>query len=423
METDSTISWLVLVISVAGFSFISLGKASLASVRRERVQGLVDRAARGSRALERLHSNPAGPAGVLSLLKVLLLSSTLLSSATLVIALTGNHLGWIALGALVVLALLGLLHSAAGALAQVMGERFALSTALAIVGLVTIFRPLLVLEVGAFQRVLRNRADRPTSQMEGLPADLGIPVDADDEPLDEREVRMIRGVVQLDKTTAREIMIPRGDMVAAELGTPLVQLAHQMVESGHSRLPIYEGSLDQIQGIAYARDVLGRLSHGGETPGSLTGDVTRPALFIPESKTLGELLSEFQQRQVHVAIVIDEYGGVSGLVTIEDLLEEIVGEIEDEFDVGEPQIEQISDDEFLMDARVSIDQLEELLHVAVEGDGFDTVGGFVYHRLGKMPSSGDKVEYDGLEIEVVSIMGRRLKQLRVSRSTEGSGLA
>jgi len=385
LETDSTLSWLVFVVSVAGFFLISLGKASLASVKRERVQWLVDRAVRGSRALERVHSNPAEPAGVLSLLKVLLLSSTLLSGSALVIALTGIHWGWIALAALAVLALLGLLHSAAGVLAQVMGERFALSTALAIAGLVTIFRPLLALEAGAFQRVLRKRADQPPSQIEGLPADLGIAVDVDDEPLDEREVRMIRGVVQLDKTTAREIMVPRVDMVAAELVTPLVQLASQMVESGHSRLPIYEGSLDQIQGIAYARDVLGRLSHGGETPRILTGDVIRPALFIPESKTLAELLSEFQQRQVHVAIVIDEYGGVSGLVTIEDLLEEIVGEIEDEFDVGEPQIKAISDNEFLMDARVSIDQLEELLHVAVEGDGFDTVGGFVYQRLGKMP--------------------------------------
>ena len=121
-----------------------------------------------------------------------------------------------------------------------------------------------------------------------------------------------------------------------------------------------------------------------------------------------------------IAIVIDEYGGVSGLVTIEDLLEEIVGEILDEFDVGEPEIETVSDNEFLMDARVGLDRFGELLHTALEGDGFDTVGGLVYQRLGKIPSSGDAVEYDGIRIEVISTIGRRLKMLRVTRTSVGS---
>ena len=183
-------------------------------------------------------------------------------------------------------------------------------------------------------------------------------------------------------------------------------------------MPVYEGSLDHIQGIAYARDILGHLSRNKGDPGSLTARVVRPALFIPESKTLEELLNEFQEKQVHIAIVIDEYGGVSGMVTIEDLLEEIVGEINDEFDVGEPDIEPVSDREFLMDARVSIDELNELLHMTVEGNGFDTIGGFVYQRLGKIPSAGDEVEYDGLKIQVVSTVGRRLKRLRVTRLAE-----
>ena len=116
-----------------------------------------------------------------------------------------------------------------------------------------------------------------------------------------------------------------------------------------------------------------------------------------------------------MAIVVDEYGGVAGLVTIEDLLEEIVGEINDEFDIDEPEIEPIGENEFMIDARVSIDQLHELLRVSVEGNGFDTVGGFVYQRLGRIPATGDTVEYDGLKIEVVSTVGRRLKRLRVSR--------
>ena len=143
----------------------------------------------------------------------------------------------------------------------------------------------------------------------------------------------------------------------------------------------------------------------------------RPALFIPEYKNLEELLNEFQNKRVHVAIVVDEYGGVSGLVTIEDLLEEIVGEIQDEFELGEPDMEPVVGvDEFMIDARVGLEQLNELLGVAIEGDGFDTVGGFVYQKLGKIPSPGDTVVYDGLRIEVVSTVGRRLKRLRVTRA-------
>ena len=157
---------------------------------------------------------------------------------------------------------------------------------------------------------------------------------------------------------------------------------------------------------------MGHLSGSKETTGPLVDSVIRTAWFIPESKTLEELLNDFQEQRVNIAIVIDEYGGVSGLVTMEDLVEEIVGEINDEFDVGGPEIEPVGEHEYLMDARVSIDELGELLDVTVEADGFDTVGGFVFHRLGKIPSSGDTLEYDGIKIEVVSTVGRRLKRLR-----------
>ena len=227
---------------------------------------------------------------------------------------------------------------------------------------------------------------------------------------------MILGVVGLDKTVAREIMVPRVDMVAAEIGTSIAELAEQMVKVGHSRIPIYRGDLDHIVGLAYARDMLSHLLLQEETAATLVESLTRPALFIPESKTLEELLKEFQESRVHMAIVIDEYGGVSGLVTIEDLLEEIVGEIQDEFDAGEPQFERINANEMVIDARVSIEELNELLSVSIQGDGFDTLGGLVYHQLGRIPSPGDSVEYDGFSVQVISTVGRRLKRLRVKKS-------
>jgi CBS domain containing-hemolysin-like protein len=144
--------------------------------------------------------------------------------------------------------------------------------------------------------------------------------------------------------------------------------------------------------------------------------VARPALFIPESKNLEELLDEFQEKRVHLAVVIDEYGGVSGIVTIEDLLEEIVGEIHDEFDVNEPEIQEMGAHEYFVDARLSIDQLREVLQVSVENTGFDTVGGFVLEQLGRIPSVGDIVHHDGIRIEVLSTVGRRLKTLKVTRT-------
>ena len=246
-----------------------------------------------------------------------------------------------------------------------------------------------------------------------LASELTIVADSDAEPLEEFEVRMIRGVVGLDTTTAREIMLPRVDITAVELGAPIPEVATLMVESGHSRLPAYEEDLDHIKGVIYARDVMEILNRDHGTPTMLTSSMVRTAQFIPETKTLEELLREFQDSRVHMAIVVDEYGGVEGLVTIEDLLEEIVGEIHDEFDEDEPTVEQVAKNEFLVDARISVDALEDLLHVEIEGDGYDTVGGFVYERLGRIPNIGDIITYGDLKIEVLGTTGRRLEQVRV----------
>jgi putative hemolysin len=151
----------------------------------------------------------------------------------------------------------------------------------------------------------------------------------------------------------------------------------------------------------------------------------REAFFIPESKRLDELLTEMQSRRIHMAVVVDEYGGTAGLVTIEDLLEEIVGEIEDEYDVARPQMEVISDDEVVLDAGTTTDVLKELFDYEIESEDFDTVGGFVIHQLGRLPSVGDEVEVDGLSLRVLSMSGRRIRRLRVARQEqpepEGAG--
>ena len=399
------------------FAASSVAEAGITSVRRERVQQLVSQGAAGAAALDRLHNLPVEPVAAVILVRMLALSGALVSTVALVVAQTGA--GWVLVGVAGagVLALTGVVHKSAGAIASRRGERVALGIAGAVGLLTWLLLPLLSPRRLLFWTGREGEADIEESGPEMIPTEIDLPVEAAGGPLDEREVRMIHGVVRLDTTMAREIMVPRLDIIAAEIGTPIAELSEQMVRGGHSRIPIYRGDLDHVEGIAYARDILQALVRNGEASGVLVDTLIRPALFIPEYKNLEELLNEFQNKRVHVAIVVDEYGGVSGLVTIEDLLEEIVGEIRDEFELSEPDMEPVVGmDEFMIDARVGLEQLNELLGVAIEGDGFDTVGGFVYQKLGKIPSPGDTVVYDGLRIEVVSTVGRRLKRLRVTRA-------
>ena len=246
--------------------------------------------------------------------------------------------------------------------------------------------------------------------------DFALSVDSNSGPLDEHEVRMIKGVVQLDQTVAREIMVPRVDIAAVEADTTLDALAEAMNTAGHSRVPVYKTDLDHIEGVAHAKDVLRQIARGLDPAVATARDVSRPPLFVPESKTLEELLGNFQEQRVHLAVVVDEYGGVSGIVTIEDLLEEIVGEIQDEFDSEEPVIRSVGKSEFMVDARLPIDELNESLGINIAADGFDTIGGLVFDQLGKVPVQGDRVHHDGLSIVVVDTVGRRPNMLRVNRT-------
>lgn len=391
-------------------------ESSLSSIGPLRAGWLASHRVRGSRSLDRLRSSSDAGTEVLSLLKTIFLGAALIILGVFVVGRWDPNLVWLALVGLGAISIVWVTRVGAKFIARAGAVRIALLFAPVVHFLAAALMHLLNLETV----LLRRSSDADTGIAESTEetdsSGLGSPFEDEGEPLDEHEVQMIRGVVRLDKTISREIMIPRVDMVAVEVGASLDDLAKQMVSSGHSRIPVYEENLDRIHGIVYARDLVDLLnSEEGEAFNGIPSGLVRPALFIPESKLLQELLTELQERRVHIAIVVDEYGGVSGLVTIEDLLEEIVGEIQDEFDIGEPEIQEVSETEFLMDARTSIDELDRIFKVEISGDGFDTVGGFLYQRLGKIPSSGDAVEYDGLRIEVVSTVGRRLKKLRVTR--------
>ncbi len=232
------------------------------------------------------------------------------------------------------------------------------------------------------------------------------------------ELTMIRRVTQLVDTTVREIMVPRIDMVAVEANEPVDDALRVVVERGFSRIPIYEETIDNIIGVVHAKDILRDMAVG-RRPTSLR-EICRPPYFVPEGKRIDELLAEMQENKVHLEIVVDEYGGTAGLVTIEDVLEEIVGEIQDEYDREETAVQQLNEREAIVDARVSLDDLNELLGLEIESEDVDTVGGFIYHQLGRMPAPGDEIQTDGLTMRVLSVVGRRVKKVRVTRPAEAA---
>lgn len=218
----------------------------------------------------------------------------------------------------------------------------------------------------------------------------------------------------MDTVKVREIMVPRVDINAASATASIGAVADLMSVGGHSKIPVYNDNIDLIAGVVFARDVLSALDNDKDQ-NSAVEILARPALHVPESQSLERLLRQLQEHRTGLAIVIDEYGGVSGLVTVTDLIEEIVGELVDEFDVDDPEVEIGDSKEMFADAGASIDIMNQTLGTSIVTDGFDTVGGLVFRELGKMPSPGDIVSVEGVIITVQSVIGRRIRRVKVER--------
>jgi putative hemolysin len=270
--------------------------------------------------------------------------------------------------------------------------------------------------VGLFMRLLGQGGGSQTVHMiteDELRQSLAI-AEAGQE-ITEEETERIEGVLDLDKITAGEVMKPRVDIVAVPCDMPLIDALDVVIREGHSRIPVYDETIDQIVGILYDKDLL-KYMRENELDVSLR-DVARPAIFVPESKRADALLRDFQKEKVHMAIVFDEYGGTAGLVTIEDLLEEIVGEIQDEYDEEEEPFTKWSDTEYTFDAMVRMDEVNEEMNLGLEAEnGIETLGGFVYEHLGEVPEKGAVVQVDQVKLEVEEVDGRRIKKVRIVTS-------
>ena len=232
--------------------------------------------------------------------------------------------------------------------------------------------------------------------------------------LERDESKMIFSIFQFGDTLAREIMVPRIDMFSLEINTPLKEAAEAVLESGYSRVPVYADNIDNIQGLLYTKDMLKVWQEGSQYQ-SLR-ELLRPANYIPESKKVDELLAEMQDQRIHIAIVADEYGGVAGLVTLEDIVEEIVGEIRDEYDQSEEALyHKVSDTEYVFHGRIDMDDFNELMGVALSTEEADTLGGYIYSRVGRVPRAGESLQEEGLLLTVEQITARRIRKVRAQR--------
>ncbi len=242
------------------------------------------------------------------------------------------------------------------------------------------------------------------------------------EALIERDERqLLQSIVEFGGTLVREVMTPRPDIVAIPSTATMPELKAALREQGYSRMPVFKEGLDNILGFVFVKDVI-QVQDEGARPGVVAA-LMRPAYFVPETKRVSELLKEFQRQQVQIAIVVDEYGGTAGLVTLEDLLEEIVGEIRDEYDrEAEPIVEE-GEGVFLVSGKAGIDQVAERLGIGIEREGFDTVGGYVLARVGRVPSVGETFDIDGVGIEIVDAERRRVHKVRVRRLPQPAGEA
>ncbi len=413
MDSGDTALGILLVLSVLVFMGLHAGVAALPLLRRAAVRDVLPQWGPGTSAVRNLRTRRQAYEELMSLL--LLMSAAAISASALALLMRAFSLHWTALaGVLISLWLLLLLLVP---LVKYMVERLPVPQLLIFwtIGQALLW-PLLPIR-RFFRSGLRFAgAEQETESGEGNGASNGtaardVHEEIAEEQLEHHEQEMIHAILHLDETLVREIMAPRVDIVSVEAGTSIERAATRMLDSGHSRLPVYEDVPDNIIGILYSRDLLAAVLAGVRD--QQLRDLMRPAFFVPESKRVDEMLTEFQARRIHMAIVVDEYGSTAGIVTVEDLIEEIVGEIEDEFDKGQPDIQWLSGDAALIDARMPVDDFSETFSVAVEADGFDTVGGLLFTRLGKVPAVGDRVVESGLELRVMTTVGRRVKRVKV----------
>ena len=419
---------ILLLILINGF-FVG-AEIAFVSVRRTRLDELAEAGDRRAKRAQKLMRDPGRFLAVIQVAITFLGALASAVAAVSIVTVVAEPLRGITLIAdqadTIALLLVTFIVSVVSiVLGELIPKGFALANpdriALAVSGPITLFAkivsPLVAVLVLLTKIISKPFGIDPTRTPELSAAEIRLIVEQGSQQgvLEAEEEQMISAVMSLSDSKLHEVMVPRIDIVAIDQEASFDDAVTLVLTEGHSRTPLYKESVDHIVGILYAKDLLRIIAAGGPRP--RLRDIMRPALFVPESQAVDDLLNELQRRRVHMAIVLDEYGGTAGLVTIEDLLEEIVGEIQDEFDEEEPMKVIVREGEAILDGRADIDEMGELVDPALEledDEEYDTVGGFVYHRIGRVPVVGDTVAVDPFKITVIKVIGRRVGKVRVT---------
>ena len=428
---DTLIELGIIVLLVLLNGVFVAAEIALVSLRPSRVDQMIEEGRRGAGRVRRLTSDPGR---FLAVIQLAITFIGFLASAFAGVSLAARLADLLvsvgvspdlagAIGLITVTILLSLFTIVFGelvpkSLALAHPEAFALGLARPVDVIGRIFRPVVAFLTFMTRTIARLLGADVTTEARITAEELLLIVERGGEQgiLEAEEEQMINAVIELGDRRVHEVMVPRIAMVSLPSSATFDEALEQIIEAGHSRIPVYEGSVDEIVGILYAKDLLPFLKSTVTQPPNLR-TLLRTPVFVPESMSIDDLLHEFQRRKVHIGIVLDEYGGTAGLVTIEDLLEEIVGEIQDEYDEEEPLIERLDDDHARVDGRASVEDLLDIWDIRVpleDEDEYDTVGGLVYHRIGGVPQPGDEVRVDGLRLTVETTDGRRVGKVLVA---------
>jgi CBS domain containing-hemolysin-like protein len=409
--------WLILLVVVILFFFsVFLALAETAFVRMNRIRA-ISLAEEGKKHAAKLVKLLERPEATLNAVLLLVLVSQLTSATLLGVILEGaaGTLG-VVLGIVLQIVVFFVIGEVAPKTFAVQHTDRAAFMSTPFLYAITVFPPMRLLSsslIGLANVLLPGKGlkEGPFVTEEDLRAMADVA--ADEEAIESEERRLIHSIFEFGDTVVREVMLPRPDMVAIEADATVEAAIERAIEGGFSRIPAFEDTPDNIVGLVYLKDLVRRARAGeGEQPVRAS---LRPAVFVPEQKRVAELLREMQAKQFHMAIVVDEHGGTAGLVTLEDLLEEIVGEITDEYDVEGPGVEHLPGGSLRVPGRLSIDDLSEELDMELPDTEWDTVGGLVFNLLGHVPEEGEAVRFQGLEFRTERVQGRRIVSVVITR--------
>jgi putative hemolysin len=414
--------WVTVLVLFLASIWLALAETAFVAMSRIRALALEEEGRKGAARLARMLEHPEQTVNIVLALALF----AQLTSAALVGLLLGAFAGPIGfIGGIVVQ------FVAFFVIAEVAPKTFALQhtdrAALRVAGilyLLTNFPPLRVLSralIGMANAILPGKGLKRGPFVTEDDVLAAADVAAEEQEIEREERRLIHSIFEFGDTVVREVMLPRTDMVAIEADATVEEAMQRAIEGGYSRIPAYEGDTDHIIGLVYLKDLVHHVRKG--EGGQKVHIALRDAVFVPEQKRVAELLREMQQQHFHMAVVVDEYGGTAGLVTLEDLLEEIVGEIADEYDVDEPGVERLDDGALRVPGRMPIDDVNEELGTELPDDEWDTVGGLVFNLLGKVPDEGETVRFQGLEFRAERVQRRRIVTVQIRRVAERERVA